>query len=58
MCFSCASTNYSRSLIIFRLEYYGYLIFIFRGKIVVVKFYVFLMACATEDRNEVWNVQC
>jgi len=40
------------------LEYYGYLIFIFRLKFVIIKIYVFLMACATEDRNEVWNVQC
>jgi len=58
MCFSCASKNYSTSLILFMLEYYGYLIFIFRLKFVIIKIYVFLMACATEDRNEVWNVQC
>jgi len=27
-------------------------------KIVIIKIYVFLMACATEDRNKFWNVQC
>jgi len=56
--FFCTSTNYSKSLILFGLEYYGCLIFIFRVKFVIIKIYVFLMACATEYRYEVLNVQC
>jgi hypothetical protein len=57
MCFSRAGTNFT-SLILFSLEHCGSLIFIFRVNFVICKIYVFLTAYATEDANEVWNVQC
>jgi hypothetical protein len=56
--FFLASKNYSTSLILFKLEYYGFIIFIFRVKYVIFKIYVFLISCATKDENEVGKVQC